>query len=137
MADNLTLTDTVILAVNKVDLSRIINGTLILLADNGFPFDADVQLYLLDKTTLAVTDSLLINNIIAAAPVDANGRVIASKRSRLIIPVTQDRINHFFESPKIKVVSRFTTKPTGQTIRIYSDYKMELQLTGDFNYRAN
>ena len=137
MADNLTLTDTVILAVNKVDLSRIINGTLILLADNGFPFDADVQLYLLDKTTLAVTDSLLINNIIAAASVDANGRVTASKRSRLIIPVTQDRINHFFESPKIKVVSRFTTKPTGQTIRIYSDYKMELQLTGDFNYRAN
>ena len=136
-ADELTLLDTVNVSVNEVDLSRIIDGTLTLIADNGFPFDANVQMFMLDKFN-NVTDSLFVNTIIAAAPVNANGKVTEKKRSKLIIPVTQERIYRFLhETPRMKVISRFTTKPTGQTIKIYSDYRLDLQLTGDFNYRTN
>ncbi len=137
VADDLTLFDTVNVSVNAVDLSRITGGTLTLIADNGFPFDATVQMFMLDKFN-NVTDSLFANTIITAAPVNANGKVTVKKKSKLIIPVTQERIYRFLhETPRMKVISHFTTKPTGQTIKIYSDYRLDLQLTGDFNYRTN
>lgn len=137
LADDLTLMDTVVISVNSVDLSRIQGGTLTLLADNGFPFDAKVQFFMLDKFN-NVTDSLFTDNMIAAAPLNANGRVSEKKRSKLVMPVTQERIYRFLnETPRMKVISHFTTKPVGQTVKIYSDYKLDLKLTGDFNYRTN
>ena len=64
--------------------------------------------------------------------------VSEKKRSKLVIPVTQERIYRFLnETPRMKVISHFTTKPVGQTVKIYSDYKLDLKLTGDFNYRTN
>jgi len=136
LADNLTLVDTVNISINPVDLSTIESGTLTLLADNGFPFDATVQMYMLNDAG-AITEALFSHNVIAAAPVNASGRVTAPKRSKLLIPLTQDRINRFFYTHKVKVVAHFTTKPVGQNVKIYSDYKLDLKLTGDFNYHTN
>ncbi len=137
LADDLTLMDTVEITVNAIDLSRIQSGTLTLIANNGFPFDAKVQLFVLDQFN-NITDSLFTNNIILAAPINANGRVTEKKRSKLVMPVSQDQIYAFLNDAKrIKVISHFTTKPVGQTVRIYSDYQLDLKLTGDFNYRAN
>ena len=93
-------------------------------------------MFMLDDAGI-VTDSLFSNTLIVAASLNSNGRVIAPRRSKLVIPVTQDRINRFFYTHKMKVISHFTTKPINQNVKIYSDYKLDLKLTGDFNYRTN
>ena len=53
------------------------------------------------------------------------------------IPVNEEMKNTFFTTEKMKVVVKFNTKPTGTFLKIYSDYKIDFQLTGDFNYKAN
>jgi hypothetical protein len=81
-----------------------------------------------------VTDSLLGANYVAAAPVDANGRVYEKKRTRLTIPVDPKRIETLQSATRLRIISRFDTQPAGTLLKIYSDYKIDFLITGDFNY---
>jgi hypothetical protein len=137
IANNLTLSDTVNFSLNAVDISRIKDGTLTLIADNGFPFDANVQIYTLDNVN-HITDSLLSYTLISAASVNPiNNIVTEKKRSKLTIPVNEQKIQTLFNTKRMKIVAGFTTKPVNTNVKIYSDYSIDFQLTGDFNYRAN
>jgi hypothetical protein len=136
MANDLTMSDTFDFSLNQADIERITGGTLTLLADNGFPFDAAIQVFTLDNTG-AISDSLLTNNVIYAANVNSSGKVTEKKRSKLLIPVDDALIETFFNTKKMKVVVKFNTKPTGTFLKVYSDYSIDFQLTGDFNYKAN
>jgi hypothetical protein len=115
---------------------KILDGKLILLADNGFPLNADIQLYALDGNG-HVKDSLLLNTNIASAPLNANFKVIAPKRSRLEIPLSVSKIAMLKNTKKMKVVARFSTNPAAQFIKIYSTYSLDFTITGDFNYLAD
>ncbi len=135
IAGNLNLSDTIDFAMNEVDLSRITGGTMTLIALNGFPFDASLQLYMLNEYG-TVLDTLLAPNLIAAASLDANNKVKEKKESRLFIPVTVERIDKLFDCRKMLIRARFDTKPASQYVKIYSDYAIDFKLTGDFNFLA-
>ncbi len=138
IANNLTLCDTADFDISKQEdnLHKIKGGTLTLIADNGFPFDATIQLYMLSEQG-AVTDSLLLsyNNKITAAPVGSNNKVVTKKRSKLLIPLSEDKINKLLSTKKIREIVTFNTVPSAQLLKIYSDYSIGIKLTGDFIYR--
>jgi hypothetical protein len=133
IANNLTLCDTADIDLGSNDLSKITGGYLHLIADNGFPFNTRIQMYTLSSTG-AVTDSLLGNNLVVAGPVDANGRVYEKKRTRITIPVDTRRLDALQNAVKIRIISRFDTSPGNTLLKIYSDYKIDFLITGDFNY---
>jgi hypothetical protein len=82
-----------------------------------------------------VTDSLLGDNLVAAGPVDASGRVYEKKRTRITIPVDQRRIDILQDAVKLRIVSRFDTSPANTLLKIYSNYTIDFLITGDFTYR--
>ena len=51
IATDLVLVDTTTLTLNAEN-NPIKNGSLTLFAENGFPFDADIQIYILDKNKI-------------------------------------------------------------------------------------
>jgi hypothetical protein len=133
IAGNLVLTDTLDFALNEVDLDQITGGTMTLIAKNGFPLDMHLQLYMLNEAG-TIIDSLLTQNLILAAPIGNNNKVKEKRESRLLIPVTPERIDELFICKKMLIKARLDTKPPNQFVKIYSDYTMDFQLTGDFNF---
>lgn len=132
IASNLTLTDTVDFDLGE-NTGTIKSGTLSLYADNGFPFSAQIQLFLLNEN-MQVTDSLLFPDMIAAPPLNSNYMVIHPLRSVIQIPLPGEKISRLYQTKKMKVVARFNTNGASHHVKIYEQYRLDLKLTGDFSY---
>lgn len=132
----LTLADTIDYDINakEEDVDRYQGGNFKLFAANGFPLDARVQLYLIDENGM-VTDSLFSNNLIAAAPVDANFKAIGQQQTLINFAVSTDKADKLVTTKKVVVKAVFDTKPQNQYLTMYSNYKLDLQLTSDFKFR--
>jgi hypothetical protein len=132
VATNLTITDTVDFTLGDESVN-IKSGTLTLFANNGFPLDASVQLYMMNET-YTVMDSLFGSiNTIDEAPLDVNLKVKEKKMTKLVIPVGESKMNGLRETKKMLIKVRFNTSAQPQYIKIYSYYSIDLQLVGDFS----
>jgi hypothetical protein len=135
IANKLELRDTVAFSFATIDAvknKKIVGGQMTLLSDNGFPFDATIQVYLLDGAFNKM-DSLVTNNKIEAAPVDASNKVTVKKRSNLIIPIT-GKLEKLKKTSNILIVASFSSIPSNTLLKIYSDYTIDFKLIGDFTY---
>ncbi|MFH0866655.1 MAG: hypothetical protein V1904_10690 [Bacteroidota bacterium] len=137
IATNLTLTDTIDFHLSEPEGYSVNSGMLTLFADNGFPFSATSQIYLLDENNL-VTDSLMtLNNTIVSAPLDAQDKAIGKKETQIKIAVNGNRLDNLFHAKKIILTVKFNTAHPGHYIKIYSNYAIDMILTGDFNMTVN
>lgn len=135
IASNLTLLDTFDLNIqNSENNQKIHGGTLTLLASNGFPLDASIQVYLLDDL-FQVTDSLYTYaNTIDQALVNSDLRVVSKKQTKLISPISQSKMDLLYKTKKVKLKVKFNTLSQTQYVKIYSDYSIDIKLIGDINY---
>ncbi|MFL5762878.1 MAG: hypothetical protein ACJ77K_02980 [Bacteroidia bacterium] len=135
VANDLTLADTLAMNISHGDQSDAIhNGTITLFADNGFPFDAKVQMYLLNSSNVAMDSIFGYANTIVEAPINSSFRVIAKKRTKITIPVSESRMDLLYDTKKIAIKVIFNTSAQPNYVKIYSDYSIDLKLVGDFNY---
>jgi hypothetical protein len=133
-ANQLLFADTQALAtIDTLSDDNLGDGTFKLIAENGFPYELEVQLITLDEN-LNATDSLFVPNTIAAAPMDGNFRAIGKKRSVLTIALPVARREQFLRAKFVAIRARFTTSAYPQILQIYSDYVLDLKLVGDFIY---
>jgi hypothetical protein len=132
IANDLTLADTVLWDLGEYN-GNPSSGKLRFIADNGFPFSANFQIYFLDANN-HIADSLLVSNLIEAPALDANYKVIAPKRTEFDVLLPADRYLSFFSYKKAFLVAKFNTSGLGNYVKIYSYYKLKLKLTGAFNY---
>lgn len=135
MASNLNLGDTMDFSLGEVEDSRQINdGSLLLLADNGFPFDAEIVLIALDADG-NVLDILIDHQHIREAPLNGDGFAPAPLRSEFRIPLSRERIDLLYTASRLFVAAYFNTTNAGsQYIQIYDTYRLDLKVTGEFNY---
>jgi hypothetical protein len=137
VANSLTLADTINFSLpDESETGRIIDGTLFLYANNGFPFSASMQLGMYDEYNNFI-QSIPVNNQIQAAPVDGNLRVIAKKESVLSIPLNTNDVDNLYRAKKILLYIGFTTQPQSQFIKIYDGYEIDIQVVGDFSYNVS
>ncbi len=137
IANKLELKDTIDFAFgNSRSYDNITGGQLTLLSDNGFPFDAFVQIYLLDNS-FNKTDSLISSGKIDAASLNSNNKATVKKRSKLNIPISQNKIEKLKQAKKVLIVANFSTIPANTSLKIYSDYAIDFKLVGDFKYSIN
>lgn len=137
IATNLTLTDTMDFNLDAPTGFSVNSGILTLIADNGFPFSAASQIYLLDENNF-ITDSLMtLNNTILSAPLNAQDIAIGKEETKIKIPVSGNRLDHLYDAKKIILVVKFNTAHQGHYIKIYSNYAIDMLLTGDFNMTVN
>ncbi|MEO5570973.1 MAG: hypothetical protein ABIT08_14955 [Bacteroidia bacterium] len=134
---NFTLTDTATFSLNEQDVSRIKDGTLTLIADNGFPFSVDISLMMLNADGDVIHD-LVQHSIIASAPVGSDGKVTEKQQSKIKIAVDQALLNELFATSHMKIIAKYSTStPANVYYKIYSDYTIDFQLTGNFTYLAH
>jgi hypothetical protein len=136
VATNLSLADTVSVNFDKVssNLQQLHQCSLTLYASNGFPLTAAIQMYMVDQNN-RISDSLMgPAHQIAAAPLDVNLRAIGKQETVLTIPVPGQKITNLVHAQKIIITARFNTSANPNYLKIYDNYQMDFQLTGDFNY---
>ncbi len=137
-ASNLSLTDTLPFEMFSTgNLTRVKEGTFNIIVDNSFPLSANVQMYILDGSG-AITDSVMLqqHNLVLAGDIDLNtGKVVTSKRSVLKAYFSPQRMLELKYARRILMKATFNT-PVGNTtpVKIYSNYKFDIKLTGDFVY---
>lgn len=134
IANDLTLVDTLDFDLQESDqANRIKDGTLNLIVENGFPFEAEIQLYMLDEDMQTI-DSLFSLTSVAAASLGSDLIVSATKKSKLSIPVNQEKVNTLYNTKYMLIVVSFSTASSTQHVKIYNHYSFDVQLVGDFNY---
>ncbi len=133
-SDHLTVADTTAFSFeNNGDYDPVKSGTFTLIVDNGFPFEADVHLILLDANNQFL-DSLPVSGKIAAANVDANFLVTSPKRTKIPVFVDAARKERIFHAKNISLRASFTTPDFPQYFQIYSTYRLNLKLVADATY---
>ncbi|MEO6902225.1 MAG: hypothetical protein ABI315_03630 [Bacteroidia bacterium] len=133
-ANNLTLSDTLDFYISTGDKPKIKSGMLTMIADNGYPFDATVQFYLLDDHN-KITDSLLEKaSKINTAALDNNFKVLNKTQSVLKIPINENKVILLYNTKKVILKASYNTAAAPNYVKIFSTYEMDIKLTGDFNY---
>jgi hypothetical protein len=133
-AENLSFRDTIEFDGVSIDESgNIGDGELRLLAFNGFPMDMKIELSWLDENKILL-GTALIDQTIAAAPVDASLKVTNSQKTVLNIPVNQGLKSNLEKCRFIGLKAVFDTKPSDQLLPVYAGYELKLQLIGDGIY---
>ncbi|MFM8431722.1 MAG: hypothetical protein ACKOA1_02900 [Bacteroidota bacterium] len=131
---DLTLTDTLTLSLaGFTDLEKLGDAELVLSAENGFPFDMDLQLLTIDNNR-QVTDSLLIPGRIAAGTTDNNLQVTGRVRTDITIPLDIHRKNRLLSSPYLIIRAVVNSVGNPDYLYIYQDYTLKLKLILDGSY---
>jgi hypothetical protein len=113
---------------------NITDGQFIIKAENKFPIAMNLQLFMLDGTG-ATTDSLIVNDLIQAAPVNALNRVTAPVTTDLIASVSAAKIVNLKSAANIRIQARFNTVPVSAgRLQMYSDYYLKIKLIADIKY---
>ncbi len=132
--NQLLLADTVPFTIaTATDFEPVGYTTLTLFADNGFPFDLNLQMFLLDSNRVIV-DSLFVPDLIRAAPIDANYRAAGTTETVIQIPVDETRKQNLLNVKHVGIRMKFNTPDYPQLIQMYSDYRVNFKLVADGIY---
>lgn len=133
VANNLTMGDTVNFKMAS-GTDNVNSGKLDLYFDNGFPFTAEAQLYLMDANLNLIDSLISIPNSISAPQLDVNSICAGKRETKLTIPLSQDKLNELRAAQKMYIKIKFNTANQPNYVKIYSFYEMKVQVVGDFNY---
>jgi hypothetical protein len=110
--------------------------------ENRFPVDINVQLIFLDQNKIKL-DSLISNNenLISAAIIGADGRVVSPTKKTTLIKYDQSRVNNLFNA-KYVVVKGITntalaspSNPSNPAVKFYYDYDLIVKAGVKINSR--
>ena len=136
-AEDLTLVDTADFNLaTGPEWDQIQGGEIRLLVENGMPFETVIDMTLLDMDW-NVIETVIAQEIVAAPQLNSDLRVEAPLRSEIVIPLSKERIDLFQEAHSVRYQAKFNTTSQPNLVKIYSDYKIDLKLIGDFTYRLN
>lgn len=135
IAHNLTLVDTLSLNIGNTNgVQNVHSGTLTLFANNGFPFDGTMQMYLLNDHNIAVDSVFGYASTIAEAPINASYKAIGKKLTKIVIPVSADKMNLLYNTKHVLLKVKFNTASQPNYMQIYSYYALDVNIVADFNY---
>ena len=121
IAKNLCFIDTSLINLPSSEEFNI--QELYLNIQNGIPFDANIELILLNENNM-ILDTLLNNSLIPSAETNSNN--IVSNITESIINIEYSDFSNVH-----KIISKciFNTKPNNEFISIYSDYKITIGIS--------
>ena len=119
ITNNFVLTDT-----SEINISNDVNIEKIYVnIKNSFPLSANIDLILLDQNNIVI-DTLLKQGHIAEGNINSNNITDMSSLSTLEL-----ESSNVIDAKKILSISTFNTKPVDQFIKIYSDYKIRINMS--------
>ena len=76
------------------------------------------------------------DQLIAPALLGNNGKVSEKTKTTVIIPLNELDIIKLKSAARISTYIKFNTVPQTQAVQIYKDYKIDVTLSGDFNFNV-
>lgn len=118
-------------------LGRIKKTTLYMQVENTFPFDMDMQFYLLNEIN-QITDSIFVSgkNHISAGVIDyQSGKVTAPSMSRIVVDINENQWNQLQRTKRMLTKAILDTKGSDK-FKIYSNYGLKINMSAAFEYQA-
>lgn len=134
-ASNLLLADTVSLDISGVaQLNNVNRGNIILTATNSYPFSIQLNALLLDANKQPLEELFSSPSLIAAPPLDMNGKVTGSLQSKIYVPLNSQKINNLQKARYVAYSATFNTANQPLQVKFYSNNTLDLLMTADINY---
>ena len=100
---------------SELDTAKIQDAEFKLVTENGTPISARLQMYFLDANSTRI-DSLFSNgpqDLLRAAPIDADGKATGTTNTVQFIPMTASRFDRIRQAKKAFLQTSFTTAENG------------------------
>jgi hypothetical protein len=122
---------------NLKQLDNVNYGTFIISAKNGYPFDAELQAYMVDGNNIII-DSLFnsSNNTIPKGIIDAQNIVLSPQSSKLYIAFDNVKLQNLKRSKNMKIKARLNMPPNPPEITIRENYEIDIDIIIDVNYKV-
>jgi hypothetical protein len=133
IANGLTLTDTIELNIDEEKADNVNEGVLHVFAENGFPFSAELRIFLLDDSG-NIMDSIVDPNIIQPAFTNSSYIVTSIRESRLDIRLSPSQIDHLIASNRILIKTIFNTSSLTQHVQLFDSYRIGIRISTELNY---
>lgn len=122
---------------NIKQLDHLNYGEFVINASNGYPFQAQLQAFMLDDTGATIDSLLWPNaNIIDRGVLDNQNVVTQPVRSTLRIPIGEGKVEKLKRCKKVRIETRFIMPPNPPDIMIYENYSLDVNIIAELNYRA-
>jgi hypothetical protein len=137
-ANQLILKDTISFNSGTIKNNGIKDGYYRFIVKNQFPLEVKTAIYFYDVTNNK------IDSLVSSMPYKAG--VINPLTGKVDVPTTSSEVFFISEARMYQLLnhttyligtSTFDSMPIGEFVKLYSDYKIELELVGDFNYVVN
>lgn len=121
----------------KIDLNiseennPVYDAVVSIYAKNAFPFDAEVQMYLLN-TSGNIVDSVIVTGLINSALTDASNVVVSPVNSLLKAIIPEDKMAIVNKNSEVILQIIFNTNSSPHTT-IYRENYLDLKLVSDMN----
>lgn len=134
---NLVIQDTLDFSFNQ-DITQIEEAMFRVYAENGFPIDAELQLYFTDAydnvlDSMTTSAPLLINS----GMVGSNGKVSQASSQTVDILFDSNRISNIMQVEKVIIRGEMSTAQQGSVpVKIYSDYFLNVRVGAQTKLRV-
>ena len=130
--DDLLVESTVDWNGGGAELDKVREGHLVMVYSNGFPFNLDVEMVLLDEEEV-VLDTLITGGFIAGGMLDEQFRVTEPVETRLPVALT-DELRSAVAAAKYARYSIFINSVDNAHVKVYADDILRLKVIGDLKY---
>lgn len=134
---NLVIQDTADFAFNQ-EITQIEEAMFRIYVENGFPIDANLQLYFIDEYDNPL-DSMTTTTplVLSSGVIGSNGRVVQSSNQTMDIFFDSGRINNILQVKKVIIRSEMSTAQQGSVpVKIYSDYFLNVRIGAQTKLRV-
>ncbi|MEO8069564.1 MAG: hypothetical protein ABI599_17845 [Flavobacteriales bacterium] len=111
-------------------------GELMLFAMNGFPFDASMQLEIIDADW-NVLSNVPVAGTIASGLLGTDGFVETPVESKLTAPISEAQVDMLYNGGRLRITSLYNTANQPQQVKILDRYRLDLQVTVRGTYTVN
>ena len=138
-ADYFALTSTATVDFSKTEqLDNVKGGNFVIQTNNGYPFNARIQAYMLNEVGLVI-DSLFINgaNTIEKGQLNSETNLVVKPvKSSIYLPVTANKIDNLKKCKKIKILTKFLVPSGPPDIQILESYKFDINIVAEITYNV-
>ncbi|MBL7950976.1 MAG: hypothetical protein JNM62_04595 [Flavobacteriales bacterium] len=139
---NVIATDLVLENILKPDLpgngsDQVLGASTInLFATNGFPFEARVELDIVDRER-ELLSHVPTTGLITSGVLGSNRLVQSSVRSRIVAELTEDQMDLLYGEGRFRIRIVFNTTDQTQHLRLLDRYALDMQFTVGARYFVN
>ncbi len=108
--------------------NEVTSASLIFFTKNGFPFDVNLSVSILDTATNDSIDGFDLH-LLNAPPVDGNGKVINRSESREVVEISQATLDNLKQTDRLVLRARLQTPQNGQqSVGLFTDNDLEVKI---------